>query len=145
MPVPATTVDRELYNLSDDRSQLSPNRMRHWARSKALHEPAAACLAAIVQAREEVNNALDRQRYHAGPQPEALTYWWSRVQNSVQRARDAALTAETCCAKSGDPEDLHRNREIWESIAQELAAAQIEARVQHAYWQGVLDTAPSPE
>ena len=150
MPVPETDIDRQLYALSDDRSPLSPNRMRQWNKSPALSAPAEACRTALVLAREEVNNALERQHYHAGPQPEALLYWWTRVQNSVERARQQALAAENLCApsRSAEPGDIYQDsysQEVWGSMAAALAAAHAEARVQRAYWQGVMDAAPTPE
>ena len=144
MPVPETDINEKLYALRDDRSSLSPNMMRQWNQSP-LRLPAEECRAAIEQAGEEINNALERQHYHAGPQPEGLVYWWQRVQNSVEKARVAALAAQTLCAEPGDPGTKNRRMEIWKHIDQELAAAHAEARVQRAYWQGVMDAAPAPE
>ena len=140
MPVPETAIAHDLHALVNDRGYLSPAMQRQWQQS-ALRAPAEACLVNIRQAREDLNHAYDRQHYHAGPDPDALIYWWTRLQGSLERGRQQALAAQELCAAGQDPWQNDHSRSIWQEIAQTLAAAHAEARIQAAYWQGVKDTA----
>ena len=140
MPVPKTTIAQDLHALVNDRGYLSPAMQRQWQQS-TLRVPAEACIAHIRQAQEDLNHTHDRQHYHAGPDPDALIYWWSRLQGSLERGRQQALAAQKLCAEGQDPWQNDHSRGIWQEIARTLAAAHAEARVQAAYWQGVKDAA----
>ena len=141
MPVPKTAIAQDLHALVNDRGYLSPAMQRHWQQSAALRAPAEACRAHIRQAQEDLNHAHDRQHYHAGPDPDALIYWWTRLQGSLERSRQQALAAQELGAAGQDPSQNDPSRGIWQEIARTLGAAHAEARVQAAYWQGVKDAA----